>query len=79
MGLFYHAQSVVLNCGSNINQSQQNMAVIACLNGKKTVIRLRFSMQLRKFDNARIDCMEVSMGMLVRRKKGENYEWVIEI
>lgn len=22
------------------------------------------------FDNARIDCMEVSMGMLVRRKKG---------
>lgn len=31
------------------------------------------------FDNARIDCMEVSMGMLVRRKKGENYEWVIEI
>ena len=31
------------------------------------------------FDNARIDCMEVSMGILVRRKKGENYEWVIEI
>ena len=31
------------------------------------------------FDNARIDCMKVSMGMLVRRKKGENYEWVIEI
>ena len=31
------------------------------------------------FDNARIDCKEVSMGMLVRRKKGENYEWVIEI
>lgn len=31
------------------------------------------------FNNAKIDCMEVSMGMLVRRKKGEKYEWVIEI
>ena len=31
------------------------------------------------FNNAKIDCMEVSMGTLVRRKKGEKYEWVIEI
>ena len=31
------------------------------------------------FNNAKIDCMEVSMGTLVRRKKENGYEWVIEI
>ena len=31
------------------------------------------------FNNAKIDCMEVSMGILVRRKKENGYEWVIEI
>lgn len=31
------------------------------------------------YDNANVDCMEVDMGMLVRRKKGQGYEWLIEI
>lgn len=31
------------------------------------------------YDNANIDCLEVEMGMLVRRKKEHGYEWLIEI
>lgn len=31
------------------------------------------------FDAQGIDCMEIEMGMLTRRKHGEKYEWVIEI
>ena len=31
------------------------------------------------FDNAGIDCLEITMGLLVRRKKGEAYEWLIEL
>lgn len=31
------------------------------------------------FDNAGVDCLEIEMGMLVRRKKDDAYEWLIEI
>lgn len=31
------------------------------------------------FDSAGIDCLEIEMGLLVRRKKGEDYEWLIEL
>lgn len=31
------------------------------------------------FDNAGIDCLEIEMGMLVRRKCGKEYEWLIEL
>ncbi len=31
------------------------------------------------YDQAGIDCLEVDMGLLVRRRKGEVYEWLIEI
>ena len=31
------------------------------------------------FDNDGIDCLEIAMGLLVRRKKGEEYEWLIEL
>ena len=31
------------------------------------------------YDTAGVDCLEVEMGMLVRRKKGNGYEWLIEI
>lgn len=31
------------------------------------------------FDNAGIDCLEIEMGLLVRRKKGDAYEWLIEL
>ncbi len=33
----------------------------------------------RIFDNAGIDCLEIEMGMLVRRKTDKGYEWLIEI
>ena len=33
----------------------------------------------RMFDDAGIECLEVEMEMLVRRKKESGYEWVIEI
>lgn len=31
------------------------------------------------FDNAGIDCLEIEMGMLVRRKTEAGYEWLIEL
>ena len=31
------------------------------------------------FNNASVDCMEIDMGLLSRRRKGERYEWVIEL
>lgn len=33
----------------------------------------------RIYDNAGIDCLEVEMGLLVRRKTEHGYEWLIEI
>ncbi len=33
----------------------------------------------RIFDENGIDCIEVEFGMLVRRKKQQGYEWVVEI
>lgn len=31
------------------------------------------------YDSVQIDCLEIEMGMLVRRKKETGVEWVIEI
>ena len=31
------------------------------------------------FDSVETDCMEVDMGLLVRRKQEKGYEWLIEI
>lgn len=31
------------------------------------------------FDSAKTDCMEVDMGLLVRRKREDGYEWLIEL
>ena len=31
------------------------------------------------YDQAGIDCLEVEMGLLSRRKKDDGYEWLIEI
>ena len=31
------------------------------------------------FDSAQTDCMEVDMGLLVRRKQKNRYEWLIEL
>lgn len=41
---------------------------------------LKVEKELEKiYDNAKIDCLEVEMGMLVRRKTEHGYEWLIEI
>lgn len=33
----------------------------------------------RIYDNAGVDCLEVEMGMLVRRRTEQGYEWLIEV
>ncbi len=41
---------------------------------------LKVERELEKiYDNANIDCLEVEMGMLIRRKTEHGYEWLIEI
>ncbi len=41
---------------------------------------LKVEKELEKlYDNANVDCLEVEMGMLVRRKTERGYEWLIEI
>ena len=44
----------------------------------KSIRKLELELQ-KIFDNAGIDCLEIEMGMLIRRKKGEEYEWLIEL
>ena len=44
----------------------------------KSIRTLELELQ-KIFDNAGIDCLEIEMGMLIRRKKGEEYEWLIEL
>ncbi len=31
------------------------------------------------FDQAGVDCMEIEMGLLVRRKTEQGYEWLVEL
>lgn len=31
------------------------------------------------YDDAKVDCLEIEMGLLVRRKNADGYEWLIEI
>ena len=41
---------------------------------------LKVEKELEKlYDNAKVDCLEVEMGMLVRRRTERGYEWLIEI
>ena len=41
---------------------------------------LKIEKELEKlFDLVRADCLEIELGMLVRRKKETGYEWLIEI
>lgn len=41
---------------------------------------LKVEKELEKiYDNANVDCLEVEMGMLVRRRTDQGYEWLIEI
>lgn len=44
----------------------------------KNIMRLEHELETI-FDTNKIDCAEVEFGMLVRRKKPQGYEWVVEI
>lgn len=44
----------------------------------KSIRKVELEME-RIFDQAGCDCMEVDMGLLVRRKTADGYEWLIEI
>lgn len=44
----------------------------------KNVAKLEHELEMI-FDEAGIDCFEVEFGMLVRRKRQQGYEWVVEI
>lgn len=44
----------------------------------KSIHKVETELQ-RIFDSAGIDCLEIEMGMLVRRKQGDGYEWLIEL
>ena len=45
---------------------------------EKTIHKIETELQAI-FDQASIDCLEIGMGLLVRRRKGEAYEWLIEL
>ena len=44
----------------------------------KNVSKVEREME-KLYDSVGTDALEIEMGMLVRRKKNEGYEWVIEI
>lgn len=44
----------------------------------KNIAKLEHELE-RIFNDAKIECLEVEFGMLVRRKKEQGYEWVVEI
>ena len=44
----------------------------------KSIVKLESELE-RIFDNAGIDCMEIEMGLLVRRKVENGYEWLVEL
>lgn len=68
----------------NIHKQTQNLAqrIVELKKQKrgldKSIRKIEVELQ-RIFDNAGIDCLEIEMGLLVRRKKGDGYEWLIEI
>lgn len=44
----------------------------------KNIAKLEKEME-KIFDQADIDCMEIEMGLLVRRKTDQGYEWLVEL
>lgn len=44
----------------------------------KNIVKLEQELE-RIFDGAGIECLEIEFGMLVRRKREQGYEWVVEI
>lgn len=44
----------------------------------QSIVKIEKSLE-QIYDDANIDCLEIDMGLLVRRKKENGYEWLIEI
>ena len=68
----------------NIHKKVQDLAVriVEMKKQKRGVEKaiLKVENELEQiYDQAGVDCLEVDMGLLVRRKKGQGYEWLIEI
>ena len=63
------AQAVAARIPDMKKQRRSLDQSIAKLEGELNVI----------FNNEKIDCLEIEMGMLVRRKTEKGTEWVIEI
>ena len=68
----------------NLNKTVQSL-VVRILEFKKqkrgiekNITKLEKELE-RLFDESHIDCLEVEYGLLVRRKKEQGYEWVVEI
>lgn len=68
----------------NIHKKVQDLA-LKILDLKKQKRKIDHSVEKvekeleRIYDDAQIDCLEIEMGLLVRREKGNDYEWLIEI
>lgn len=68
----------------NIHKKVQDLAVriVEMKKQKRGVEKaiLKVENELEQiYDQAGVDCLEVDMGLLVRRKKDQGYEWLIEI
>ena len=44
----------------------------------KNIVKLEKELE-KIFDQAGVDCMEIEMGLLVRRKTEQGYEWLVEL
>lgn len=68
----------------NIHKKAQGLAgkILEMKKQKRSIEAsiLKVEKELEKlFDHAGVDCLEIELGMLVRRKKNAGYEWLIEI
>lgn len=68
----------------NVHSKAQDLAskISECKKQKRSIDKSirRFEKELGEiFDAQGIDCMEIEMGMLARRKIEGGYEWLIEI
>lgn len=68
----------------NIHKKAQDLAgkILEMKKQKRSIDAsiLKIEKELEKlFDNVGVDCLEIELGMLVRRKKNMGYEWLIEI
>lgn len=68
----------------NVHKKAQDLAgkILEMKKQKRSIDAsiLKIEKELEKlFDHIGVDCMEIELGILVRRKKEEGYEWLIEI